>query len=424
MDAGRRARHAGGMRALRDPSIWLVMLALLGTHLAGMGAFLALPVLAPPIAAELGIPASLAGFNTSLAYAGALLSGPFTQSLIRRHGGIRVCQGALVVLGAGIALAALGHPLALVAAALIGGIGHGPLTPAGSHVLALRTPERIRSLIFSLKQTGVPAGAMLIAAIAPVIAAAFGWRAGVLAVAAFAGLLAVALQPLRAGLDADREPGRAGGAPFREAIASLALLRSAPRLRALTITACCLNITQFTFFTYAVVWQVEALGVPLVEAGARLALGQAAGVAGRILWALLADRIGALQVLGLIAGGIVLASLGLASAGPGWSGLVLGGLAIAMGATAVGWTGLLLAEIARVAPPGRVGAATAAMGFAMALTMILAPALVALAIRLGGGYGVGFLACALAAAVAGGVLWRAARAARLAEKRPGATRPA
>ena len=52
------------MPETRGPSIWLVMLALLGTHLAGMGAFLTLPVLAPPIAAELGIPASLAGFNT------------------------------------------------------------------------------------------------------------------------------------------------------------------------------------------------------------------------------------------------------------------------------------------------------------------------------------------------------------------------
>ena len=37
------------------------MIALLGTHLAGMGVFLTVPVLAPAIAAELGIAASLAG---------------------------------------------------------------------------------------------------------------------------------------------------------------------------------------------------------------------------------------------------------------------------------------------------------------------------------------------------------------------------
>ena len=42
------------------------MLALLATHLAGMGAFLTVPVLAPAIADETGIPASLAGIHTAL----------------------------------------------------------------------------------------------------------------------------------------------------------------------------------------------------------------------------------------------------------------------------------------------------------------------------------------------------------------------
>ena len=42
------------------------MIALLGTHLAGMGVFLTVPVLAPEIAAELGIAASLAGVHTAL----------------------------------------------------------------------------------------------------------------------------------------------------------------------------------------------------------------------------------------------------------------------------------------------------------------------------------------------------------------------
>lgn len=39
---------------------------------------------------------------------------------------------------------------------------------------------------------------MMVAAVAPVLATLFGWRAGVLAVSAFALLLALALQPLRA----------------------------------------------------------------------------------------------------------------------------------------------------------------------------------------------------------------------------------
>ena len=54
----------------------MVMLALLGTHLAGMGAFLTLPVLSLLIGAELRLPPSLSGLHTALVYGGALLSGP------------------------------------------------------------------------------------------------------------------------------------------------------------------------------------------------------------------------------------------------------------------------------------------------------------------------------------------------------------
>lgn len=394
------------------PSVWLVMLALLGTHLAGMGTFLTLPVLAPAIAAELGLPASLAGVHTALAYGGALLSGPLAQGLLRRHGGIRVCQGALVVIGLGIALAALGEPWALIASAMVAGAGHGPLTPAGSHVLAARTPARIRSLVFGLKQTGVPAGAMLVSVIAPVVGSLYGWRAGVLAIAAFALLLALALQPLRAVLDADRDPAAPRGTPRQigaEALGSLLLLRDHPRLRATTLYGCGLVVGQFGFFSFFVVWQVQVLGTGLVEAGATLAIGQAAGILGRILWAVLADRRGAVPVLLVIGLGAAASAFGLALAGPGlpWLGVV--GLAAGMGCFAVGWTGVLLAEVARLAPPGRVGAATSAMGFAMAATLIVSPSLLSALVGLTGGYGTGFGFCGALALLASLALWRGAR---------------
>lgn len=395
------------------PSIWLVMLALLGTHLAGMGAFLTLPVLAPAIGAELGLPPSLAGVHTALAYGGALLSGPLAQGLLRRHGGIRVCQGALVVIGLGIALAALGEAWALVASAVLAGAGHGPLTPAGSHVLAARTPPQIRSLIFGLKQTGVPAGAMLVSVIAPVVGSLYGWRAGVLAIAAFALLLALALQPLRAVLDADRDPAAPRAAPRQlvaEALGSLGLLRAHKRLRAATLYGCGLVVGQFGFFSFFVVWQVQALGIPLVEAGMNLAIGQGAGILGRILWAVAADRWGAPPVLLVIGAGAALAALLLGLAGPGlpWGGVV--GLAAAMGCFAVGWTGVLLAEVARLAPPGKVGAATSAMGFAMAATLIVSPSLLSALVGLTGGYGTGFAACGVLAGLASLALWWSGRA--------------
>jgi MFS family permease len=382
------------------PSLTVLMLALLATHLAGMGAFLTVPVLAPAIAAETGLAASLVGLHTALVYAGALLTGPLTGPLIQRFGAVRVLQLGMLLVGAGIALAALGQVWALVLSAFVAGMGHGPVTPGGSHLLAGRTPPRRRALVFSLKQAGVPVGAMLIAATAPLIALFAGWRAGVLAVAATAVVVAIALQPLRASLDAGRDP-RAGGAGlgalWRGAAGSLGLLRTDAALWRLTVMSCGYGVAQFCFITFFVAFQVTQLGTPLAEAGLRLALAQAAGVAGRIAWALIADRIGARLPLLACGIGAAVAALALAAAGPGWPVVLVVLAGIVMGATAVGWNGVMLAETARIAPEGQVGGATAAVSFAFALTMLVAPPAFSALVGLTGGYAAGFLLCVLAA---------------------------
>ena len=381
------------------PPLVVLMLALLAAHLAGMGAFLTVPVLAPAIAAETGLPASLAGLHTALVYAGALVSGPLTGPLIRRHGAVRVLQVGLLLIGCGIALAALGHAWALALSAFVAGTGHGPVTPGGSHLLASRTPPRRRALVFSLKQAGVPGGAMFVAAVAPAIALVGGWRAGVLAIAGVAFLVAIALQPLRAALDGGRDP-RAGGAGLaavaREAAGSLGLLRSDRALRRLTLMSCGYGVGQFCFLTFFVTYQVATLGTPLAEAGLWMALAQAAGVFGRIGWAVVADRTGArapLVACGLLAAA---AALVLAAAGPDWPSLVVIGAGVVMGATAVGWNGVMLAEAARLAPPGQVGGATAALSFAFAISMLIAPPAFSGLVGLTGGYSAGFLLCFLA----------------------------
>jgi predicted MFS family arabinose efflux permease len=395
---------------IRSPSVWTVMVALLGTHLAGMGVFIAVPVLAPAIAAEAGIPAALAGVHTALVYGGGLVSGPLAGAFIHRYGGIRVLQAGLAVCAVSVALAILAHPIALAVSALACGIGHGPVTPAGSHLLAQKAPPNRRALIFSLKQCGVPAGSMLIAAITPVIGIGFGWRAGILTVAVLLAAMALMLQPLRAPLDAERNRSAAIGSPraaWGAALGSLATLRTAPVLRRMTIMSALYGISQFCFSSFFVVFQVEALGVPLTEAGFRLALAQAAGVVGRVAWGLVADRVGAAPVLrGL---GIAAAASGLALllSGPGWPGFVLTLAGMGMGATAIGWNGVFLAETARLAEPGKVGATTAAAGFVFGVCMLVGPPLFTLMVQASGGYALGFGFC-VATALLGASLIRGA----------------
>ena len=379
------------------PSIMTVLAALLAAHLAGMGAFLAVPVLAPLIGASAGLPPSLAGLHTSLVYAGTLLSGPLTGALILRHGAVRLLQAALAVIAIGLALATIGPAWALALSALVCGIGHGPLTPAGSQLLHARAPARRRSLIFGIKQTGVPAGAALIGVLAPVLAVAVGWRGAILAAALFGLLVAAGLQPLRRSMDAEADAARS--VSWRGALASLRLFRGHAPLRAITIAASSFGIGQFCFSSFFVVFQVEALGFDLVAAGANLALAQVAGMVGRIGWGVVADRLAPAPVLRFLGAAIAGSSLALAVATPAWPAAAVAAAGIAMGATAIGWNGVLLGETARLAPPGQAGAATAMLGVVFALVMLAAPSLFSLLVQLTGGYAAGFGLCAAAGMV-------------------------
>src|SRR4029079_18591922 len=74
-----------------------------------------------------------------------------------------------------IAAAPATTPLLLVLAAIIVGLGYGPITPASSHLLQrTESPSRL-ALTFSIKQTGVPAGVALAGALLPAATLAIGW---------------------------------------------------------------------------------------------------------------------------------------------------------------------------------------------------------------------------------------------------------
>src|SRR5207248_7553672 len=123
---------------------------------------------------------------------------------IERFGAIRVSQFGVLVCAAATLMIALApaHATALLACgALLIGIGYGPITPASSHVLIRTAPPHRLAPTFSIKQTGVPAGAALAGALLPALALAVGWRNALVA-AAMSGLAVAAIaQPTQAMLD-------------------------------------------------------------------------------------------------------------------------------------------------------------------------------------------------------------------------------
>ena len=109
--------------------------------------------------------------------------------------------------GAAGGMLATARLLGQTTGAVLMGMGYGPLNPASSHLLNRVSPPRHLSKIFSLKQTGVPLGAVLAGALLPPLVLWGGWRVAVWVVAGTCAMLALALQPLRAAFDTDRQAG-------------------------------------------------------------------------------------------------------------------------------------------------------------------------------------------------------------------------
>ena len=129
-------------------------------------------------------------------------------SFILRYGALRTSQAALAMLALGLLAASTGPLLLFALSAIIGGGGAAVSTPASSHLLGRYSPPRYAPLVFSIKQTAVPAGLVLAGLLGPLLTASSGWRGALQFAAASCFAFAVMLEPLRKEFDADRDPGR------------------------------------------------------------------------------------------------------------------------------------------------------------------------------------------------------------------------
>ena len=331
------------------------------------------PVMAPVAARDLHVHPSAIGWFIAIAYLGSMIGSATAGGWVARFGPIRVSQLGLVLCLGGLALAAASSFLPLVAlGAFVIGLGYGPTTPASSHILVRAAPRSMFSLTFSIKQTGVPAGGAIAGALVPAMILAFGWRASALAIGFACLALAFAVEPVRARYDGDLDPR----APISIAAALIpvGLVLREPRLRGMAVASFVFGGVQITLVTYLVTFLTESFAMTLAFAGFVMAASQVASVAGRVLWGVLADRLFARRtMLGLLGLGMGMSAIATLASGPGWPAWLLFLFAAVFGATAVGWNGVFLAEVARLAPAGRISEATGGCLFFTFLGVVVTP---------------------------------------------------
>lgn len=354
-------------------------------------------VLAPEIGRELGLAPKLVGAFVGIVYAGSMTASLASGMFIERHGAIRVSQVCVLFCATGLLTVAVGTAfpgttvLALAIAPVIIGLGYGPITPASSHILARTAHPSRMALTFSIKQTGVPAGAALAGAVLPILALKLGWHVAFAAIAALGVVVALMSQVVRKSLDVGRSPGR-----LPSVAGILAPLREIARndaIREIVVTSFIYAALQVCLVSFLIVYLTESLGYSLVAAGLVLTVANVAGVVGRIVWGGFADLHLAprelLGWLGLAAGGCAFATAAFDASWPLAAILVA---SAAFGATAIGWNGVMLSEVARLAPPNRVGAITGASAFVTFGGVMTGPPVFALVAALTGGYRTSFAA--------------------------------
>ena len=195
------------MRTLLERKISIALPTMLAIQSFGTMCCFAGAVVAVQAAVDLGVKSTSIGIYTAVIYVTGMFSGLIAGSFLGRYGVIRTCQVALLVgaLGLGLASAFPFWPVAIGAAVLLG-MGTGPLNPAGSRILARHTPPQWQPFVFSVKQTGTPLGGMLAGLLLPPLMVLYDWRVAVVAISAIPLVMLFGLQLIRSNLDDDRDP--------------------------------------------------------------------------------------------------------------------------------------------------------------------------------------------------------------------------
>ena len=358
---------------------------MLFTQTSAVMSLVTVPVLATEIAGETGIGASKVGLYTSLIFGAAMFSSAASGGLIQRLGPIRTNQIALVFSATALLLTLTANPWWIALSAVLIGAGYGPNTPSGSEVLGRVTPPRMRGLVFSIKQSGAPLGAMAGGLVLPAMVAVGDWRTAVITGVLIVYAAAVVVQPLRAPID---HGTRGGGTPRRAStLDAIRATLADSALRRLTMAAFVLIAVHTCFQTFTVAFLVEHVGLGLTAAGGLFAVLSVAGAVSRVGLGWLSDRLrrarGVLVVLSIAAS----ASCALTASFAGtWTIPAMVLACVFAGVGTAGWYGVYLAEVARLAPPERVGLATGGALFFVYAAICVGPLVFTAAVSISGSY--------------------------------------
>ncbi len=343
--------------------------------MTGTQALVALALFAPGVLApKLGLAISDVSAFAVMVFAVGMATSLYGGVLAQRFGACRVAAACAAAAGAGMLMASMGTLAVLVVAGCCVGMAFGPETPASSALLGRLASPAQRPLVFSVRQTGNQIGAIIGSLTLPLLAVASP-RAGFLAIAALAFTGAAVLLWLSRRYDGAVRGSRGEAPSLRAAFHTVSSSRPLTSLALLSVP---FSAMQLGLNAYLVSFAVSELRFDHVLAGILLAVAQAGGLVGRLFWGLVATRwLAARTLLIGIGVGMAVTAAAIALLGSALPISVLFPAAFLFGLTASGWNGVFLAEVARLAPAGRIAEATGGVLTASYAGLLLAPLVIA-----------------------------------------------
>ncbi|MBI2525144.1 MAG: MFS transporter [Candidatus Rokubacteria bacterium] len=344
---------------------WAILALITGAQTMANVGPLGIPAIAPLIRDSLGLSMTQAGSFLSAYYVGAALMSLPAGWMGDRWGVLFTMAGGQALIALGLfAVSGSGSFPVLIALMILAGAGYGMLNPTTAKAVMSWFPRRQRATVVGLKQVGLPFGGAVGALLMPPLALGLGWRPAV--------ALSASLVALLAGLTwlGYRDPPRSElEAPVRQEGSLRAVLRNRDLWLVATATLVFAGM-QTVWMAFLVLYLQEKVRVPLVTAARYLVMAQVTGMAGRVAFGLLSDRLlgGRRRIVLVIAGiGSTVCSFVMATTGPDTGGWLLAPLALCFGFFGIGWNGVQHTLMAELAGPRAAGTA---VGLGLAISSL------------------------------------------------------
>jgi MFS family permease len=312
--ASRSSREHNGIkeREMDNRYGWVIVAAGALITCVAMGAIFALPVYLQPIADETGW--SRAGISLAMTVGFVVMgvAGFFWGTVSDRIGARPVVLMAALLLGGGLVIASRATSL-LVFQIAYGGIACASVGAFFAPLMAATVGwfDKHRSLAVSLVSIGGGVAPMVMTPFATVLIGAYGWRSAMLMIALGVSVVVIAtamlLRPAPAAPAAGPAASQAGTATPATASPWAALRTPQFLVLAVTFFLCCAAHSGPIFHTVS---YAEICGASALAAASIYSVEGVAGLFGRVIFGLLADRVGVKRV---IVGGLALQAVGIYS---------------------------------------------------------------------------------------------------------------